>query len=666
MYSFVGIIVLSLVINFFYISNKVIKPSNSIIKSEYIEIQKDEIYKEVEFALKILQLLKEENNIRNNNIPDRVIAKAIDLINQYNKNNDNYIFALDNNWNVIIHQDKSSIKTYNDNFQHAISTIKNAIESGENWVSYDNRPEVNASGTKNLKYSYVTYLPEWKMTIGSGYLENKINNNADNFIQKANILINENKTSILIINLSLILSSVLFAMVSSVGIKLHFIEHSDNINKQIKKTNKLLLELDAYTSRDPITNIPNKVALKNLIEKTKLISERFNYQVHIFEIDNFNHRSLISGCSSRESILEEFSNSLVSVSSEHHNLFHIEHDRFILLTKDIDNTDDLKQKILSPLEDSLSNILLCGNASKIAFLCSTVRYDDKTENLESILEKCEYALRYTQNNKLNHVTYCERVDEKRNREFGLSLELMSAIQNDELKVHYQPQFCSQSNRVTGLEALVRWNNRLYQDVSPAEFIPLAEIKGQIHDIGVFVIRTALRDMEKFENLTMTINLLPIELLSPSFESFVRASIDDLNIDTSRLIFDITKQIPIKDLAKASQVMNNLSAIGVRFSISSVGLGQSSLKYICELPVDEIKIPIEIIKKIKGNNKYQCFVKSVIEFANSTGLRVIIEGVETQSQYQQLAGLGKLYIQGFNLSEAKPVDQIISELTEAWA
>lgn len=238
---------------------------------------------------------------------------------------------------------------------------------------------------------------------------------------------------------------------------------------------------------------------------------------------------------------------------------------------------------------------------------------------------------------------------------------MSAIQKGELNVHYQPQFCCNSNQVSGLEALVRWSNKTYGEVSPAEFIPLAETKGQIHDIGIFVIRNALIDMKKVGDLTMTINILPVELLSPNFESFIKATVKDLNVDTSKLIFDITKQIPINDINKASKVMHNLKDLGVRFSISSVGVGQSSLKYLCELPVDEIKVPLEIVKKIDSHHKYQAFIKSAICFANSTGLNIVLEGVETKSQYQHIAGLANVHVQGFNLSKAKPIDEVVKEL-----
>ncbi len=663
MYAFVAIVVVSLLINLVYISNKVIQPSNEIIKNEYIDIQKDEIKKEVEFALKILEILKKDNNITSSYIPESVREKAIDLIYQYNDYNDNYIFALDDNWKLIIHQDKNRLDYYNNEFQHVTSNIRNTISSGENWISYDFRPKNKLKNEQRLiKYSYVIYLPEWKMTIGSGYSEKRINNNADDFIHKVNILVNSNKSNILIINLFLILLAILFAVVSNLAIKLQFLDYDDSITQGNKKIQKTLAKLDIQASRDPITNIPNKKSAIKFFDIEKERNEDFNYYVHIFEIDDFNHKSLISGCNSRESMLKEFSMSLEEIKLSNQRLFHIEHDRFILATKAIGEPPEFTKRLINKLGESLDNILLCGNASKISFISATVKFSDKHEQLDDILEKCEYALRYAKSNKLNHVLYSDEIEAIRNREIGLSTELMSAVQNDELEVHYQPQFCTNTNQVTGLEALVRWNNKIYGDVSPAEFIPLAETKGQIHAIGTFAIRNALKDMEKVSPLTVTINVLPVELLSPNFESFITTTIQELNADTSKVIFDITKQIPINDVSKASEVMHNLKKLGIRFSISSVGVGHSSLNYVCELPVDEIKIPLEVVKKIDSHNKYKSFINSAIEFANSTGLNIVLEGVETKGQYQQITGLRNTLVQGFKLSKAKPIDEIIKELS----
>lgn len=661
MYAFVGIVVISLLINLVYISSKVIKPSNAIIKNEYIEIQKEEIYKEVEFALKILDLLKKDYKITSLEMPKWLKIKAVSLINAYNKNNENYIFALDESWKVIIHQDVSTLEYYNKNFDHIIYEIKNTIESGNNWVSYDNRPQSKLDNNENLKYSYVIYLPEWNMTIGSGYSGREINSNAEEFIHKVNVLVNDNKSNILIINLSLILLSILFATVSNVGIKLEIAEHSEDVLQENEKVRRVLSTLDSHTNRDPITSLPNKKSAVKFLDTVKEISKDFNYYVHIFEINDFNYKSVISGCNSRESILKEFSVSLEEVKQSTRKLFHIEYDRFVLISEYLEDRIEMTQSTIDRLDESLSNVLLCGNASKISFVSATVKFDNKYEKFDSILEKGEYALRYAKSNKLSYVHYSNEIENIRSREIGLSVELMSAIQKGELNVHYQPQFCCNSNQFSGLEALVRWSNKSYGEVSPTEFIPLAETKGQIHDIGIFVIRNALIDMKKIGALTMTINILPVELLSPNFESFIKATVKDLNVDTSKLIFDITKQIPINDINKASKVMHSLKSLGVRFSISSVGVGQSSLKYLCELPVDEIKVPLEIVKKIDSHNKYQAFIKSAISFANSTGLSIVLEGVETRSQYEHIAGLSNAHVQGFNLSKAKSIDEIVKEL-----
>lgn len=660
LYSFVSLIITALLINYVYISSKVIEPSNEIVRNEYANIQKKQLKNEVNFVLRILESIKKEHNVSSGEIPEHLIKYATSILNNYNKNSQEYIFALDQNWNVIVHEDIESIKKYNNNFQHIISTIKNTIESGENWVIYDNKRIHSLDmDNENIKQSYVVYLPDWKMTIGIGYLSKSIEIKSDKFVRKINCLINQNKSNILIINITLILLSIFIATVANLWIELQINRNDENIRKEKSKINVTLKALDDHISRDPVTGMLNKRALSSYIRKLKCLRNNSKYQIHIFEIDDSCSKSLTSGCNSRMLILKEFSSHLRKLNLENHKLFHIDYDHFAVFTK-IMTTEEFN-KLTNKLQNELSNIILCGKSTKIIFRCSTVELNVYVDSIQDVLEKSEYALKIARLRKLNHTYYNEEIDAKRNRELGLSVELMSAIQKSELKVHYQPQFCASTNRISGVEALVRWSNEKYGNISPNEFISLAEEKGILSSIGTFVIGTALRDLKKLKDVTMTINILPSELLQVNFAKFVKDLIEEHKIEPNKVIFDIAKQIDLNDMEPISVVMNDLRNLGIKFSISSVGIGQSSLKYVCELPVDEIKVPLEIINKIDKNKNYYNFTKSAIQFAAETGLNIVLEGVETSDHLRSISKLPNSSIQGFNLSVAKPIELIINEI-----
>ncbi|NIY92751.1 EAL domain-containing protein [Vibrio diazotrophicus] len=660
LYSFVGLIIISLLINYIYISSKVIEPSNEIIRNEYTSIYKKQLQNEVNFVLRILESIKKENNISSDEIPEHLINYATSILKNYNKNSSKYIFALDENWNIIIHEDIESIKRHNNDFNNIISIIKNTIESGENWVVYDNKPIHSLDmDNENIKQSYVIYLPEWKMTIGSGYLNKSIKVKTNKFIQKINGLINQNKSNLLILNITLILLSIFIATTTNLWIELQ-IEKNDSIIKNEKnKINSTLKSLDNYISRDPVTNLLNKRALTSCIRKLKCLKDNSQYQIHVFEIDYSSQRNFNAGYNCRVSMLKEFSSCLRKINLESHKLFHIDYDHFVFLTKAMTNDDF--NKFTNKIRNELNHIILCGNSTKILFRCSTIDVNIYFDSIENVLDKSEYALKIARQGKLNHVYYNEEIDAIRDRELGLSVELMTAIQKSELKVHYQPQFCSSTNRISGVEAFVRWNNSKYGNVFPNEFITLAEEKGILSNIGTYVIGTALRDLKKLKNVTMTINILPSELLQVNFAKFIKDLIEEHQIEPDKVIFDIAKQIDLNDIEAISFVMHELRKLGVKFSISSVGIGQSSLKYICELPVGEIKIPLEIINKIDKNKNYLSFTKSAINFANETGLNIVLEGVETGGNLKSISKLPNSSIQGFNLSVAKPIELIINEI-----
>ena len=224
---------------------------------------------------------------------------------------------------------------------------------------------------------------------------------------------------------------------------------------------------------------------------------------------------------------------------------------------------------------------------------------------------------------------------------ALSNSLYRAQERDELILHYQPQVNIDTGKIVGLEALLRWKHPKMGMIPPNVFIPLAEKNGMINSIGLWVLETAVKQNKKwqdmgFPHLRMAVNLSIAQFTNPNFAKDVDQILRDTGMNPKYLELEITESIATRQAESSANILNRLKELGVSVSIDDFGVEYSSLNRLKLLPIDRIKIDMQFIHGIEVSEKDKAIIKVIINLANSLGLEVLAEGVETDTQLKFLS------------------------------
>jgi EAL domain-containing protein (putative c-di-GMP-specific phosphodiesterase class I) len=218
----------------------------------------------------------------------------------------------------------------------------------------------------------------------------------------------------------------------------------------------------------------------------------------------------------------------------------------------------------------------------------------------------------------------------------LEHDLRHAVLRDELRLVYQPQKSLRNNAVIGFEALVRWKHPSRGEISPADFIPIAEETGAILQIGTWVLKTACREAATWtEPLTIAVNVSNAQLYDSDFVRELHQVLLETGLPPRRLELEITETALVRDFARALAMLRQIKAIGVRIAMDDFGTGYSSLSNLRAFPFDKIKIDGSFIKSVNSNSQAATIVRAVLGLGRGLGLPVLAEGVETDAELQFL-------------------------------
>jgi diguanylate cyclase (GGDEF)-like protein/PAS domain S-box-containing protein len=248
----------------------------------------------------------------------------------------------------------------------------------------------------------------------------------------------------------------------------------------------------------------------------------------------------------------------------------------------------------------------------------------------------------------------------------IEADLRKGLERDELEVHYQPFYSLDQQHIVGAEALVRWRHPTNGLISPMRFIPMAEETGLILPLGRYVLDKACRQVGSIRDrldvdLPISVNLSPRQFQESGLLSQVAAALDATGLPSELLIFEITESMVLEDLSGAREVMKKLNRLGVRLAIDDFGTGQSSLAYLKQFPVHEVKVDRTFVQGVAESPVDSAIVRAVIDLAKAMGISAMAEGVETKDQVTGLQMLGCQVGQGFYFSHplrAEEFDELL--------
>jgi diguanylate cyclase (GGDEF)-like protein len=273
--------------------------------------------------------------------------------------------------------------------------------------------------------------------------------------------------------------------------------------------------------------------------------------------------------------------------------------------------------------------------------------DKRTVSAADIMRYADMALYRAKNEGRNRACiYDEVMDADLSQRKLVEQELREAIDNDRLKVLYQPIFNASGEKVVGVEALARWPHPTRGLVSPAEFIPIAEHSGLIIELGMRVLRRACLEGKAWPGITVSVNVSPLQFRRLDFVNMVERTLMETGLDPTQLELELTESTLLGNLDSAETAMHRLRSLGVRLALDDFGTGYSSLLYLRRFPFDKLKIDRSFVLSIEKATDAAAIVHAIVSLGRGLGMTVTAEGVETAEQHLFLRAAGVHCMQGF--------------------
>jgi diguanylate cyclase (GGDEF)-like protein len=290
----------------------------------------------------------------------------------------------------------------------------------------------------------------------------------------------------------------------------------------------------------------------------------------------------------------------------------------------------------------------------------TVARGESVDGSEA-LRRADVAMYQAKSSGLGVALYDAQLDEFSRSRLQLAEELRKGLVDGQIEVWYQPQLDAATMQVSGLEALVRWRHPHQGVISPISFLPAARRAGLMAQLSEVVARQAVADLLDFHradiDLTVAINCAPPELLGPSFLPMLYALVEREDVPVDQLVLEVTEDSFLADPQHTRDVLQVLRSHGVQVSIDDYGTGFSSLAYLRNLPVQELKIDRALIGNVAGDPRSRMIVASTIQLAHALGMRIVAEGVENAADLAELVAMGIDTVQGYHLARPMPPDEL---------
>lgn len=408
---------------------------------------------------------------------------------------------------------------------------------------------------------------------------------------------------------------------------------------------------------DPLTGLPNHTQMEDHFNYISRIARRsgHSFALMFLDIDHFKDINDSLGHKVGDELLINLAQRLKSILREEDTISRQGGDEFVLILPDVDAhaASIIAQKLIESVHKPIQ---LRNYELSITFSIGVSLYPSDGNSLETLLKNADTAMfRAKVEGRNGYRFFTEEMQQRSIRTLELSNALHHAMQNNELQLVYQPQISANSSTIIGAEALLRWNNPVIGNVSPSEFIAIAEDNGLIIQIGEWVLRTAVAQAKEWMDkglppIIMAVNLSAIQFRHSTLPELITSILEEIQLPPEYLEIELTERAAMNDPEKAIIIMNKLHDQGIRMSIDDFGTGYSSLSYLKKFNIYKLKIDQSFVRDINTDAEDKAIVGAIINMAKGLGILTIAEGVETVSQLNFLKDQGCDEIQGYLFSK----------------
>ncbi len=415
-----------------------------------------------------------------------------------------------------------------------------------------------------------------------------------------------------------------------------------------------------------LTNLPNRVLFREQLENEfEGIQSGRGFAVHCLDLDHFKTVNDTLGHPIGDELLKLVAGRLAEVVPKSDFVARIGGDEFAVVQTNVRRPEQCSQlaarvvELVSRPYDIDGRHIVIGTSIGIAIA------PNDGSNPDLLLKNADMALYLAKGDGRGTHRFFEReMDKRLQARRALELDLRKAIANGEFEIHYQPILYLQTGKVSGFEALLRWNHPERGQIPPAEFIPLAEETGLILPLGEWVLRTACAQAAHWpQPVGVAVNLSAMQFKGRNLVQLTLNALASSGLAAARLDLEITESVLLQDESNTLSILHQLREIGVRISMDDFGTGYSSLAYLRNFPFDKIKIDRSFVRDMMVRKDCQAIVRAVVGLARSLGITTIIEGIETKEQLDSAKAEGCDEGQGWLFAKAMPDHDIPAYLAE---
>ncbi|MBO9491865.1 EAL domain-containing protein [Endozoicomonas sp. G2_1] len=404
---------------------------------------------------------------------------------------------------------------------------------------------------------------------------------------------------------------------------------------------------------DNLTQLPNRfLALDRLNQLLKDAKRNKDKVAVLFlDLDDFKKVNDTLGHEFGDKLLVEAAARLTKVIRKSDTVGRLGGDEFIILLKGLTSAEHVQ-----PVADNLINefrrpFVIENRELLLTSSIGIALYPDDASTSSNLLRNADTAMYHAKSIGRNtYAYYTKEMNQDVARRLLIEEQIRNALEKDEFEVYFQPQFSVKNKRLVGAEALLRWHNPSLGNVSPAEFIPVAEQTGLIVPIGRYVIEQSLATLAKWQklqpDLDISVNVSPRQFRDNGLVNFLAQMIKQNGIDARHLELEITEGVLMTGHKSIEQDLLTIGQMGVKLAMDDFGTGYSSLSYLRKYPFNVLKIDRSFVSNLSADSTDLALIKATVAMADALGVKVIAEGVETQGQFALLHDVGCDYIQGY--------------------